>query len=47
MIHARTDYDRIQNPENKIERDEPVFLLRAKDKFAPSTVRFWAKTKYL
>jgi len=43
MIHARTDYDRIQDPEGKIAEDEPVFLLRAKDKFAPSTIRFWAK----
>lgn len=42
MIHARTDYDRIQDPENKIGKDEPVFLLRAKDKFAPTTVKMWA-----
>lgn len=31
MIHARDDYNRIQDPEGKIEQDEPVFLLRAKD----------------
>lgn len=30
MIHARPDYNRIQDPENKIPEDEPVFLLRAK-----------------
>lgn len=43
MIHARTDYDRIQDPENKIGKDEPVFLLRGTDKFAPATIRFWAE----
>lgn len=31
MIHARKDYMRIQDPENKIADDEPVFLIRAKD----------------
>ena len=43
MLHARTDYNRIQDPENKIKENEPVFLLRAKDKFAPATVRMWAE----
>lgn len=33
MKHARQDYDRIQDPENKIPADEPVFLLRAQDKY--------------
>jgi len=44
MIHARTDYDRIQDPavmmpelltpgHLSIGIDEPVFLFRAKDKF--------------
>ncbi len=42
MIHARTDYDRIQDPENKIGEDEPVFLLRAKDVLAPEIVYAWA-----
>ena len=42
MIHARNDYNRIQDPENKIGEDEPVFLLRAKDKTAPRIVREWA-----
>ena len=31
MIHARLDYQRIQDPSNKIKDDEPVFLLRAQD----------------
>jgi hypothetical protein len=43
MLHARRDYQRrIQDSENKIGKDEPVFLLRAKDKFAPAIVRIWA-----
>lgn len=33
MKHARADYDRIQDPAGKIGEDEPVFLLRAQDKF--------------
>lgn len=42
MKHAREDYKRIQDPEGKIPEDEPVFLLRAQDKFAPIVVEFWA-----
>lgn len=42
MVHARKDYNRIQDPENKIPQDEPVFLLRAKDKFAPELLLRWA-----
>ena len=42
MIHARNDYNRIQDPSGKIAADEPVFLLRAQDKSAPETLRFWA-----
>ena len=42
MLHARDDYNRIQDPENLIGADEPVFLLRAQDKVAPATLRFWA-----
>lgn len=42
MKHARKDYDRIQDPSNKIPTDEPVFLLRAQDLSAPATLRFWA-----
>jgi hypothetical protein len=43
MKHFREDYNRIQDPENKIPEDEPVFLLRAQDRFAPGIVREWAK----
>jgi len=42
MKHAREDYNRIQDPANKIAEDEPVFLLRAQDRAAPATVRAWA-----
>ena len=35
MIHARKDYDRIQDPANLIGRDEPVMLFRAQDVLAP------------
>lgn len=42
MKHARPDYDRIQDPEKKINDYEPVFLLRAQDETAAATVRFWA-----
>lgn len=42
MKHARTDYARIQDPENKIPADEPVFLLRAQDRTAAQVVRYWA-----
>lgn len=42
MKHARKDYDRIQDPENKIPEDEPVFLIRAQDVTAPEVVRYWA-----
>ena len=36
MKHLRADYDRIQDPFNKIGSDEPVFLLRAQDKAFPA-----------
>ena len=42
MIHARKDYDRIQDPEGKIPEDEPVFLLRGQDIVAPQIVEMWA-----
>jgi hypothetical protein len=42
MIHARTDYDRIQDPAHLIPRDEPVFLLRGQDIAAPGTLEYWA-----
>jgi hypothetical protein len=31
MIHARADYNRIQDPAGKIGAEEPVFLMRAQD----------------
>lgn len=43
MKHARSDYDRIQDPENKIPIDEPVFLLRAQDQLACMAVMFYAE----
>lgn len=41
MKHARSDYDRIQDPAGLIPQDEPVFLLRARDRLAPRTIRYW------
>ena len=43
MRHARADYNRIQDPENLIGEDEPVFLMRAHDLAAPDAVRAWAE----
>ena len=44
MIHARTDYQtRIQDSDNKIPADEPVFFIRAQDKTGAATVRFWVR----
>jgi hypothetical protein len=42
MIHARKDYDRIQDPANKIHEDEPVMLFRAKDVLAPAILAKYA-----
>ncbi|MCL4500834.1 MAG: hypothetical protein M1438_03135 [Deltaproteobacteria bacterium] len=46
MLHARKSYMRIQDPlseaEGGIGVNEPVFLLRAKDKVAAAVVRAWA-----
>lgn len=42
MIHARDDYNRIQDPAGKIPADEPVFLLRAQDKLACEAVAYYA-----
>ena len=42
MIHARPDYNRIQDPDGRIPQDEPVFLLRAQDKTAAQVVAIWA-----
>jgi hypothetical protein len=41
MIHAREDYDRIQD--DQIPADEPVFLLRGQDRTAAAVVRYWAE----
>jgi hypothetical protein len=43
MLHARKDYSPIQDPRNLIPDDEPVFLLRGRDKHAPETLRFYAR----
>ena len=46
MLHARKSYMRIQDPlpedQGGISVDEPVFLLRAKDKAAAGAVKCWA-----
>lgn len=42
MLHARQDYNRIQDPDNLIPENEPVFLLRASDCIAPAIVEAWA-----
>lgn len=44
MRHARSDYDRIQDPQGKIPADEPVFLIRGQDVVAPLVVAYWADT---
>lgn len=46
MKHARDDYDRIQDPEMKIPKDEPVFLIRGQDLAAPETLRCYAIEAY-
>lgn len=43
MKHAREDYNRIQDPAGLIPEDEPVFLLRGQDIFAPDCLLLWAK----
>jgi len=42
MLHAREDYNRIQDPLHLIPEDEPVFLIRAQDICAPDVVYYWA-----
>jgi hypothetical protein len=42
MIHARKDYDPIQDPRGKIAEDEPVILFRAKDKHMPLILDIYA-----
>lgn len=46
MLHAREDYNRIQDPEGKIPFDEPVFLIRAQDVVGAEVVRYWARKAY-
>lgn len=45
MRHPRTDYQGIQDTlgMTSIKEDEPVFVLRAQDALAPSTLEYWAK----
>jgi len=44
MKFTRVDYnERIIDLERKIPEDEPVFLLRAQDVYAPSTLRHYAQ----
>ena len=47
MLHARKDYMRIQDPLNKIPANEPVFLLRGQDQFAPKLLQDWANSARL
>lgn len=42
MKHARADYDRIQDPLQKIHVNEPVFLIRGQDLAAPEALRQYA-----
>lgn len=44
MLHALEKYNRrVQDSENIIPEDEPVFLLRAQDRVAPNAVLYWAE----
>ncbi len=42
MKHARADYDRIQDPTERIPHNEPVFLIRGQDIAGPDAVRAYA-----
>ena len=42
MLHAREDYQRIQDPSGKIPVDEPVFLIRGQDVLGASILRIYA-----
>jgi len=42
MKHFREDYNRIQDPAGLIPENEPVFLLRGQDIFAPELLLRWA-----
>jgi hypothetical protein len=41
MKHARSDYDRIQDPAGLIPENEPVLLFRAQDKHFIKVARFY------
>lgn len=43
MKHARQDYDRIQDPSNKIPEHEPVFLLRGQDKLMIPMLNYYKR----
>lgn len=43
MKHLRNDYSHIQDNTGRIGDDEPVFLIRAKDKVSGAAVRKWAE----
>jgi hypothetical protein len=44
MRFTREDYNqRIIDTADRIPENEPVFLLRAQDVYAPSTLRYYAK----
>ena len=43
MKHARDDYNRIQDPELLIPKDEPVFLIRGQDLAGPATLYKYAE----
>ena len=43
MRHARTDYERFQDPERLIPDDEPVFLIRGQDCVGWQAVLAWAE----
>lgn len=43
MIHAREDYNRIQDPKGLIPQDEPVFLLRGQDRFTPRMLALYRR----
>ncbi len=42
MKHARSDYDRIQDPAGKIPEAEPVFLIRGQNAFGGAVLRYYA-----
>ncbi len=46
MIHARKDYDHIQDPSGKIPLDEPVFLVRGQDPDGWRTVASWIACRF-